>query len=241
MIGISRLRPRFILRWIRPTLLCVLLVSIGVVPVCAQPNHEEAVAAMHHAVGFFRQHASADGGYVFTLSDDLSKREGEGVVGTTTAWIEPPSTPSVGMAYLQAYQLTGDPLLLEAARETADALRRGQLQSGGWDNQIEFDPETRKLYAYRVDGMRKGKLRNTTTFDDDKSQSAIRFLMELDRELAFKDKAIHEAVTYALEAVLASQYPCAHGRNGSARSLMRRSFRSSMRRSPANGHARFPT
>ncbi len=34
----------------------------------------------------------------------------------------------------------GIPMLLEAAKETAGALIRGQLESGGWDNLIEFDP-----------------------------------------------------------------------------------------------------
>ena len=33
---------------------------------------------MHRAVSFFRKHASAGGGYVYQLSADLAKREGEG-------------------------------------------------------------------------------------------------------------------------------------------------------------------
>lgn len=173
----------------------------------SQPPVEDAVAAMHRAVSFFRDHASAGGGYIFQLSDDLAKREGEGVVGPTTAWIEPPSTPSVGMAYLEAYQLTRDPILLEASRETARALLRGQLRSGGWDNRIEFAKTDRQMYAYRVDGGTGKKLRNTTTFDDDKSQSVIRFLMQFDRELEFKEPSIHEAVIYALDGILKSQFP----------------------------------
>lgn len=48
---------------------------------------------------------------------------------------------------------------------------------------------------------------NVTTFDDDKSQGSLRFLMQLDRELKFANVPIHGAVAYALEAFLAAQYP----------------------------------
>lgn len=172
----------------------------------AQPTRDQVQTAMHRAVAFFRQHAAAGGGYVYQLSADLQRREGEGEVGPTTAWIEPPGTPTVGMAYLDAYQQCGDTILLDAAKETADALIRGQLRSGCWDNRIEFDPEDRKKYAYRVEPDDGKKRRNTTTFDDNKSQSAIRLLMQLDQELEFKDAAIHESVLFALDAVLKSQY-----------------------------------
>ena len=174
------------------------------------PARDDAVQAMHRAVNFFRKNCSAGGGYVYRVSSDLQLRQGENPVGLTTAWIEPPGTPAVGMAYLEAYRLTRDPLLLDAAKETADALIRGQLVSGGWDNQIEFDPDDRRRYAYRVDvddPTNLGKRRNYTTFDDDKSQSAIRFLMQLDQELDFKDARLHEAVEYAIDAVLRMQYP----------------------------------
>lgn len=172
------------------------------------PTEKEATDAMLKAVAFFRENASAGGGYVFQITADLKRREGEGKVGTTTAWMEPPATPSVGSAYLEAYQLTGEPVLLEAAKETANALIRGQLESGGWDTKIEFAPEDRKRYAYRVDGTHAKNANNRTTFDDDKTQSAIRFMMQLDKELQFKDAAIHECAMTSLDAVLQSQYPC---------------------------------
>lgn len=171
----------------------------------ADPSESQTRAAIHQAVGFFRQQASAGGGYIYRLSEDLSLREGEGVVGTTTAWIQPPATPSVGMAYLHAFRLTEDPLLLEAAVETGLALVRGQLDSGGWGNQIEFGREDRKRYSYRIDG--NPERRSYTTFDDDKSQSALRFLMQLDRELGGSDERIADAVRYAQEAFLGAQYP----------------------------------
>jgi PelA/Pel-15E family pectate lyase len=167
---------------------------------------EESTAALHRAVDFFRQYASAGGGYVYRISADLSKREAGKKVGPTTAWVHPPSTPSVGQAYLSAFQLTGDPLLLDAARATADALIQGQLRSGGWDERIEFSSDVRSKYAYRIEGVKVEELRNKTNFDDDVSQSAIGFLMRLDQELLFQDPVVHEAVTYALDAVIKAQY-----------------------------------
>lgn len=171
---------------------------------------EAARGALHKAVAFFRTHCSAGGGYVYRVSSDLKLRQGEVPVGPTTAWIQPPATPAVGMAYLEAYRLTRDPVLLEAARETAGALLRGQLVSGGWDDRIEFAPDDRARYAYRVDlGASSPRPRqlNSTTFDDNKSQSAVRFLMELDRELGFQDAPLHEATLYALRAFVSAQYP----------------------------------
>jgi Pectic acid lyase len=194
------------IRRLLPALVCYVLVTHAAAD--DGPTRQEAVDALHRAIQFFREEISSRGGYIYLVSADLAKREGEGKVGPDTAWIQPPATPSVGMAYLEAYQLTDDPTLLEAAIETAIALVNGQLESGGWDNMIEFAPSERRRYAYRVDRHdNPGSLRNTTTFDDDKSQSALRFLMALDHQLDFKNESIHEAVQYAQEAFLKAQYP----------------------------------
>jgi len=95
--------------------------SIGVAPSRgAEVSHEQARSAMHRAVAFFREQAASEGGgYVYRVTADLSQREGESKVGTSTAWLEPPGTPAVGMAYLTAYRLTGDSVLRDAAVETA--------------------------------------------------------------------------------------------------------------------------
>ena len=55
-------------------------------------------------------------------------REGEGRANETTVWVQPPGTPSIGMAFLDAYEATGDPTYLEAARRAgrrAGAAPRG--------------------------------------------------------------------------------------------------------------------
>jgi hypothetical protein len=162
---------------------------------------------MKRAVTFFTEQVSAEGGYLWRYSEDLALREGEEKATSTTAWLQPPGTPAVGEAYLAAYERTKEPYLLAAAVATARALVKGQLHSGGWAEFIEFDPEKRKAHAYRVDGPPGDKTRNTTTLDDDKTQSALRLLMHVDRALGMKDAAIHEATLYGLDGVLKAQYP----------------------------------
>lgn len=175
-----------------------------------EPTPQEVRKALHKAVRFFRHDVAGDtGGYLWRYSADLSLREGEGKTKATTAWLQPPGTPSVGEAYLKAYLLTNDPVLREAVHETAMALVNGQLESGGWSNNIEFDKNDRRRYAYRKalhKGEKPGKS-NRTTFDDDKSQSALRFLMKVDQAFDFQDEAIHEACEYALECFLKAQFP----------------------------------
>jgi len=110
------------------------------------------------------------------------------------------------MAFLEAYEATGDRYYLDVAKETAYALVRGQLRSGGWAYFVEFDPEKRADLQYRVDPERPDAF-NVSTLDDDNTQSALRFLMEADEALGFEDEAIHEATLYGLAGVLEAQYP----------------------------------
>lgn len=172
------------------------------------PTKAEAAAALRKAAGFFREQVSVQGGYLYRYSEDLALREGEGKATATMAWVQPPGTPSVGEAFLTAYHRTGDKFYLDAVIETARALVKGQLESGGWDYRIEFDRLKRPQYAYRNGPREPGtRASNVTTLDDDNSQAAVRFLMHVDRELGFKDSEIHEAVTFALASLLKAQYP----------------------------------
>src|SRR4051812_35873204 len=171
------------------------------------PTRDEAAAALKKAVTFFREKISAEGGYLWRYSEDLSLREGEEKATATQAWLQPPGTPAVGEAYLAAYERANEQFLLDAAVETARALVKGQLHSGGWAEFMEIDPQQRKTYAYRVDGPPVPRARNTTTLDDDKTQSAIRFMMHADRALGFKDGAIHEATLFAIDSLIKAQYP----------------------------------
>lgn len=185
------------------------------------PDRQRVADALHRAVDFFRQQVAAEGAYLWRYSEDLKQREGEGRATATMGWVQPPGTPTVGQSFLDAYRLTGDRFYLEAAVETARALVATQLESGGWDYRMEFAPELRSRYAYRVDqpdsdGKTDGKAddntdgkrrRNVTTLDDDTTQSAVRFLMHVDAALEFEDAAIHKCVTYALTQLVNAQYP----------------------------------
>jgi hypothetical protein len=189
------------------SLLAGCLFSGNTVFAAESPTKAEAAAALRRAAEFFREQVAVQGGYLYRYSEDLALREGEGKAAATTAWVQPPGTPSVGEAFLQAHERTGDKYYLEAAVETARALVKGQLASGGWDYRIEVEPKERKKYAYRADGAAAGMARNVTTLDDDNTQSAVRFLMHVDRALGFKDQPIHEAVAFALDSLLKAQYP----------------------------------
>ncbi|HVR74847.1 MAG TPA: sulfatase-like hydrolase/transferase [Planctomycetota bacterium] len=174
----------------------------------ARQEKADASAALRRAVEYFRTRVAVEGGYLWRYSEDLALREGEGKASATTVWVQPPGTPAVGMAFLRAFEATADPCHLEAAQEAARALVRGQLESGGWDYRIEFDPADRKRHHYRVDGADAGQSRrNVTTLDDDTTQAAVRFLMSVDRALDFKDASIHGAAQYALGSILRAQYP----------------------------------
>ncbi len=169
------------------------------------PTREEALKALERGARFFRTEVSVQGTYLWQYSDDLAKREGEGKATATQGWVQPPGTPSVGLAFLSAWQATSNNYYLDAARETAHALARGQLLSGGWTYSIDFSDEGRRKLAYR-DGGRK-TARNFTTFDDDTTQCAVRFLMRTDAALGFRDPKIRDMIDYALSSMLKAQYP----------------------------------
>jgi hypothetical protein len=189
------------------TLLSLLSVIILATSAVAQESalRDEAAAALRRGVEFFRAHVAVEGTYLWQYSEDLAKREGENQATATQAWVQPPGTPAVGMAFLTAWQATSNAYYLDAARETAHGLVRGQLRSGGWTYSIDFAPEGRPKLAYRDGG--KATARNVTTLDDDTTQAALRFLMRTDQALHFKDAKIHECVEYALVALLKAQYP----------------------------------
>jgi PelA/Pel-15E family pectate lyase len=171
----------------------------------AEPDgklRDEAKAVMRKAAEYYRGKVALHGGYVYYYSPDLKLRYGEGMATPTQIWVQPPGTPTVGLAYLAAYRATGDKFYLDAAREAGEALIYGQLKSGGWQNCIDFDPKGR-VNLYRNG---KGGGQNNSTLDDNISQSAIRFMCRLDEALDFKDAAVHESATIALGALLKAQF-----------------------------------
>src|SRR5436305_9393337 len=92
-----------------------------------------ALEGLKRATDYFRKEVATQGGYLWRYSEDMTRREGEEAATATMVWVQPPGTPSVGLAYLAAFHATGDASYREGARETALALVKGQPRSGGWD------------------------------------------------------------------------------------------------------------
>ena len=186
----------------------VALVLLATLPQTeAQPlTQENARVTLARVLNFYRTQVGYEGAYLWRYTADLTAQEGEGTATRTSGWTQPPGTPTVGESYLNAWRLSGESTCLEAAVEAARALVRSQLVSGGWSSHFDLGNPGRQRYAYRIDGDRRGK-NDLSTFDDNKSQSALMLLMHVDEALDFKDQSIHEAVSYALEHMLKSQYP----------------------------------
>ena len=178
---------------------CVLIVTSYAD--CRAELRDDALRAAKKATTFLTDQVSTEGGYLWAYSADLQFREGEGTVESKTIWIQPPGTPTVGEAFVDLYLATGEQQFLRAATDAADALRRGQMRSGGWQASIEFDPDRRKRWAYRVDPVKRRE-KDQSSLDDDKTQSAIRFLIRLDQAIEFKNEAIHEMTLYALDGLI---------------------------------------
>ena len=195
------------LRWL------FLLSAVLFAPVCfcsgaIAPSPEEVKAGLRKATDYLTS-ISTEGGYLWRYSKDLRERRGEEKATASQIWVQPPGTPSVGMAFLDAYSATKDARHLSAAQAAALALVRGQLESGGWAYLVEFDPQGRKQWAYRADSGASRK--NISTFDDDNTQSALRFLMAFLGAATNQPKAelkiIRDAVDYGLAKMIVTQYP----------------------------------
>lgn len=170
-------------------------------------DQARARAALEKAVSFFVDIVARHGGYVYKYSEDLAQAQGEGVTGPDTVWVQPPGTPEVGQALLDVFEMSKLPKAREGAVAAARCLVSGQLRSGGWTEKIEFAPEARSKVAYRVDKPRKKSGFNVSTFDDDKTQSAVRFLLHFDHAFPGEYPEIHDCVNFALDSILKAQYP----------------------------------
>lgn len=194
--------------------LAVILVSVVLTPVCVGsrtgPSGQEVLAALRNAAEFYVSKVANNGGYHYIYSSDLKYgRSSKGGKGPTQ--ISATTSASVGLGFLSAWEATNDSYYLEAARAAAYALIKGQMCTGGWDYNIELDPQKRNHYRYRVDVDCLSEVpdarNNMTNLDNNNTQAVLRMLMHIDRALDFEDKKIHKAVCYALDSLIRAQYP----------------------------------
>ena len=176
------------------------------------PSVEVVHAAARKAVAFARTSLSFAGGYATKWSRDLKESRTSDTRGVALIGIETPGTPAMGRVFLKAWKVTGDKLHLQAAREAAGALLWTQLASGGWATHHDYSlPAARKQHYFRdldAGDTERGSRRAHTTLDDDKTQIALLFLMELASLPESKeDTALQTAVKFGLESLLAAQAP----------------------------------
>lgn len=184
---------------------CLFVLPLSVVQ--AESLDSKALKAMKKAGSYWATEVASHGGFVWEYSTDFKRRRGESKdLPPTTLWVQPPGTPAVGAVFLKAYEVTKDKMYLDAAMAAGKCLATGQLRSGGWGYSIEFDP---KHYRYRHqhvsdDHPKWAELSDTTTFDDNNTQSATRFLIELSQHV--EDPSIDLALRKALQCFLDAQY-----------------------------------
>jgi len=188
----------------------LLLAFASIIQANDLPDPAVVSAAMRKANDYYVSRLASHGGYGSSWKTDLSLAFAEGKESKTILSIQPPGTTTVGMAMLKAWQATGDEAFLEGAKGAAQALLDCQLESGGWPADFDFEGEDPKKWWLRQEVaagvVEKGKQSNSSTLDDNKSQSALLFLLELAHDPSGRDDAaLQEAVTYALDRLLAAQ------------------------------------
>lgn len=175
-----------------------------------EPSKKDVLAAMKKATQFMVDKVSYRGGYVWSVSDDLSRRYGEVPARKTQVWVQQ-ATPEVGMALLDAYEATGDAFYLDGARRAADALVFGQHPLGGWHYVIDFDPKgigewyekTASRFKWGMEEHRH--YYGNATFDDGNTASATRFLLRF--YLTTLEPSYRAPLLKALDFMLVAQYP----------------------------------
>ncbi|MEX2579045.1 MAG: pectate lyase [Verrucomicrobiales bacterium] len=174
------------------------------------PDPAEVTEAMRQANDFYVSKLASHGGYASGWKQDLSLAYVEGKESETIISIQPHGTTTVGLAMLQAHEATGDKAFLAGARDAARALIDCQLESGGWPADFDFGGEDPERWFLRKDVLagetEAGKRRNNSTLDDNKTQSALLFLVELAHtEEGRDDKSLQDSVRYGFDKVLAAQ------------------------------------
>jgi hypothetical protein len=178
-------------------------------PVPVPPTtRESALDAIRRAVGYMDGTVSYNGGYVWDYLPDFSRTWGEMEAKRTMCWIQPPGTPSVGHALLDAYHASGDENVYKAAERTALALVAAQHPAGGWNYIFDFAGEASLRQWYDTIGANGWRLEEfqhyygNATFDDAGTAVASQFLLRvyLERQDARFKPALDKAIQFVLDA-----------------------------------------
>jgi PelA/Pel-15E family pectate lyase len=174
------------------------------------PTTEVVAAAIKKAASFYRTHLSFAGGYASSWPRDRSTSGTSDRNSPSLIAIEPPGTPTVGLLMVEAYRCTKDKLYLQAAREVSQAILWTQLASGGWSTEHDYALPKASRWHYRRDldagDTERGNRSAHSTLDDDKTQTALLFLLEmaaLDESKA--DTPLRSALEFGLDSLLAAQ------------------------------------
>jgi hypothetical protein len=178
--GPSRYRRAMI-----PRFSLILLLIVLQTPASANLKRD-AEQAIERGVKFF-QTTSIEGGYVWYVTPDLDQRWGEGLTDNNTIEVQPPGTPTVGLVFMRAYDVTKYNAAMRAAKGAVEALIGGQNDLGGWGHVISFDKPKPRIVS----------------FDDDQTQMALSFLMTFDQK--FPDDIVWASIEKGLNLMTGSQ------------------------------------
>ena len=191
-------------------ILVVVVVGLTTPGARAAAPPADILAAMKKATAFMTDRVALHGGYVWFVSEDLSRRWGEIPARPSQIWLQG-GTERMGQVFLDAWEATGDTQFLDAARKAADALVFGQHALGGFHYFIDFQPAGLETwYQTTASKFRWGyeeyrHYYGNATYDDRVTADAALFLLRFYR--LTHEAAYHEPVKRSLEFVLQSQFP----------------------------------
>jgi hypothetical protein len=171
----------------------------------------DAEQTMLRATQFMVEKAATNGGYVWYYLPDFSRRWGEMEAYNTMIWLQHPGTVTMGHLFLDAYRATGNEYYYQAAAKAASAIIWGQSHEGGWNYMIDFAGDRSLKQWYNTIGKNGWRLEEfqhyygNSTFDDDISSDAARFLLRMYIEKM--DPVYKPALGKAIDFIIQSQYP----------------------------------
>ena len=166
--------------------------------------------SIERATRYFDENLSVDGGYVWTYSQDLTRRWGELEARPNIIWVQGPGTVRMGHTFLDIYEKLNDPYYLNLALKAGLALAKGQMECGGWNYFINFDDEASTKEWYNTIGKNAWRFEEfhhyygNATFDDNTTTGAADFLLRL---TFFTDnEVIKSSLEKAIRFIVDSQY-----------------------------------